>query len=110
MARQLINTLEAAGCAFHRGRPESRSVHERSKEEYSMAVALEKTLRRELLINGRSYVIAISPQGLKLTLKRKRKGLELHWDALVSGDAALVRALNASLKLLPEGASARGGP
>ena len=74
-----------------------------------MAVALEKTLRREILVNGRSYVIAISPQGLKLTLKRKRKGLEMNWDALVSGEAALVKALNASLKQLPEGAPAHGG-
>ena len=62
-----------------------------------MTTRLEKTLKRELDINGRPFIIAISPEGLKLTLKGRRKGLELQWDALVSGDAALAVALNASL-------------
>lgn len=62
-----------------------------------MATLLEKTLKRELSIGGISYLLAISPAGLKLTLKGRRKGLELQWDALVSGDAALAVALNASL-------------
>jgi hypothetical protein len=62
-----------------------------------MATLLEKTLKRELSIGGRAYILAISPEGLKLTLKGRRKGLELQWDALVSGDAALAVALNASL-------------
>jgi hypothetical protein len=58
---------------------------------------LDKTLKRELRIGDRSYVVAISPLTLKLTPKGKRKGLELQWEALVSGDAALVAALNASV-------------
>jgi len=58
---------------------------------------LEKTLKRELRIDGRSYIVAISPAGLKLTLKGKRNGLTLQWAALISGDAALAVALNASL-------------
>jgi hypothetical protein len=62
-----------------------------------MATLLEKTLKRELSIGGRAYILAISPEGLKLTLKGRRKGLELQWDSLVSGDAALAVALNASL-------------
>jgi hypothetical protein len=62
-----------------------------------MATLLEKTLKRELSIGGRAYVLAISPEGLKLTLKGQRKGLELQWDALVNGDAALAVALNASI-------------
>jgi hypothetical protein len=62
-----------------------------------MTTPLEKTLKRELSINGGAYVLAISPEGLKLTVKGRRKGLELQWDALVSGDAALAIALNASL-------------
>jgi hypothetical protein len=62
-----------------------------------MATLLEKTLKRELSIGGRAYILAISPEGLKLTLKGRRKGLELQWDALVSGDAALAVALNASI-------------
>jgi hypothetical protein len=62
-----------------------------------MTTPLEKTLRRALKIADRDYVLAISPQGLKLTLKGHRKGLELAWDALVSGEAALATALNASV-------------
>jgi hypothetical protein len=62
-----------------------------------MATLLEKTLKRELFVGGRAYILAISPEGLKLTLKGRRRGLELQWDALVSGDAALAVALNASI-------------
>ncbi len=62
-----------------------------------MTTPLEKTLKRELRIKGRAFILAISPGGLKLTLKGRRKGLELQWDALVSGDAALAVALNASI-------------
>ena len=35
---------------------------------------------------------------LKLVPKGKRNGLELSWQALASGDAALATALNASLR------------
>ena len=62
-----------------------------------MTTPLEKTLKRELRIDGRTFIVAISPMGLKLTIKGRRKGLELKWDALVSGDAALAVALNASV-------------
>jgi len=72
-----------------------------------MATLLEKTLKRQLSIGGSAYILAISPAGLKLTLKGRRKGVELHWDALVSGDAALAVALNASLGALASKPAAR---
>jgi hypothetical protein len=62
-----------------------------------MATLLDKTLKRELHIKGQTYIIALSPEGLKLTPKGRRKGLELQWEALISGDAALAVALNASV-------------
>jgi hypothetical protein len=62
-----------------------------------MATRLEKTLKRELSIGGQAYMVSISPEGLKLTLKGRRKGVELEWKSLVSGDAALATSLNASL-------------
>jgi hypothetical protein len=62
-----------------------------------MATLLDKTLKRELRIGDRSYIVTISPLTLKLTPKGKRKGLELQWEALVNGDAALAAALNASV-------------
>ena len=62
-----------------------------------MATKLDKALRREVSIAGEPYMVTISPDGLKLVPKGKRKGLELAWKALVSGEAALATALNASL-------------
>ncbi len=63
-----------------------------------MATKLDKPLKRELQVAGEPYVLTISPDGLKLVPKGKRKGQELAWDALLSGEAALAAALNASLK------------
>ena len=63
-----------------------------------MATKLEKPLKREVLIDGNPYMLTISPEGLKLVPKGKRNGLELAWPALVSGDAALATALNASIQ------------
>ena len=59
---------------------------------------LEKPLKREIQIEGRPYMLTVSPEGLKLVPKGRRKGQELAWSALVSGEAALAAALNASLK------------
>jgi hypothetical protein len=61
-----------------------------------MATKLEKPLKREVMIGEQAYMLTISPEGLKLVVKGKRNGLELAWTALVSGDAALATALNAS--------------
>jgi hypothetical protein len=62
-----------------------------------MATKLAKPLRREINIGDDPYIVTLSPEGLKLTAKGKRKGIELAWSALVSGEAALASALNASL-------------
>ncbi|WP_433851511.1 hypothetical protein [Stenotrophomonas nitritireducens] len=59
---------------------------------------LDKQLRRELTIEGKAYTLSLDPVGLKLVEKGRRKGLELRWTDLVSGDAALAAALQASLK------------
>ncbi len=63
-----------------------------------MATKLEKPLKREIVVGGKPYIVTITPEGLKLVPKGKRKGQELAWNALVSGDAALAHALNASLQ------------
>lgn len=62
-----------------------------------MTTKLDGTLKREITINGHDYTLSISPQGMTLALKGKRKGFDLEWSALVNGDAALASALNASL-------------
>ena len=58
---------------------------------------LKSDLNRELKIGGAAYRVTISPQGFKLVLKGRRKGLEIAWRDLVSGDAAMAVALRASL-------------
>jgi hypothetical protein len=63
-----------------------------------MATKLDKPLKRELDLGGEPYTLTISPEGLKLVPKGRRKGQELAWKDLVSGEAALAVALNASLE------------
>ena len=63
-----------------------------------MTTKLDKPLRRELDIDGKLYTLTIDIDGLKLVEKGRRKGDELRWKDIVSGDAALSAALSASLK------------
>lgn len=59
---------------------------------------LDKTLKREVLIDDVPYTLTLDPDGLQLTQKGRRKGLHLAWTDLVNGDAGLAAALSASLK------------
>jgi hypothetical protein len=74
-----------------------------------MTTPLEKTVKRELHLKGQTYIIAICADGLKLTLKGHRKGLELKWESLISGDEALAVALNASVGQFAAEPDAPGG-
>jgi hypothetical protein len=58
---------------------------------------LDKPLKRELSVDGQAYTLTIYPDGLKLVEKGKRKGLELSWKDVLSGDAGLAAALQASV-------------
>ena len=62
-----------------------------------MTTKLDRPLKRELSIGGKPYTLTISQDALHLVPKGHRKGYELTWVDLVSGDAALATALNASL-------------
>ena len=62
-----------------------------------MATKLDKPLKREIEIDGAAYMLTIDPEGMKLVPKGKRLGHELRWKDVVSGQAALTAALNASL-------------
>ena len=64
-----------------------------------MATKLEKALKREVDVDGRPYMLTVTPEGMRLVPKGRRNGLEIAWKDLVSGDAALATALNASLKV-----------
>lgn len=63
-----------------------------------MATRLDKPLKREIAIEGKPYMLTITPEGFKLVPKGKRKGQEIAWRDLVGGEAALAAALNASLQ------------
>jgi hypothetical protein len=65
-----------------------------------MPTPLDKPLKREVTVDGTVYVLTLTPEGLHLAPKGKRKGIDLTWQALVSGDAALAVELRASLDRL----------
>jgi hypothetical protein len=73
-----------------------------------MTTKLDKPLKRELAIAGKPYRLTITPIGFSLALKGHRKGQELRWVDLVSGDAALATALNASLAQATKVESGKG--
>ena len=63
-----------------------------------MATVLDRELKRQVTVDGTDFTIALDPEGLRLIGKGKRKPeVELLWRDLVSGDAAMAVALNASL-------------
>jgi hypothetical protein len=47
-----------------------------------MPTKLEKTVKREIEIDGQPFTVAISPEGLKITQKGFRKGQEVTWRQL----------------------------
>ena len=48
-----------------------------------MVTKLDKTLKREIEIDGQPYMVAISPEGIKVTQKGFRKGPELTWKEII---------------------------
>ena len=62
-----------------------------------MTAKLDKTIKRELEIDGKAYTIAISPEGVKVTEKGRRNGPEMTWRTIIAGDTALSESLKASV-------------
>jgi hypothetical protein len=62
-----------------------------------MTAKLDKTIKRELELDGKLYTIAIAPDGIKVTEKGRRNGQELSWRSLISGDASLNENLKISV-------------
>ena len=65
-----------------------------------MPTPLEKSLKREVTVGDTVYTLNIDPEGLRLVQKGKRKGIDLTWEGIVGGDAALAVELRASLNRL----------
>jgi hypothetical protein len=82
-------------------------AHRMHPDGARMTTKLTEPLRREIEIDGAPYTLTITPEGFTLVVKGRRKGYELAWSALVSGDAALATALNASLRVKPASSDTR---
>jgi hypothetical protein len=44
-----------------------------------MATQLDKPIKRELDIEGTTYTVTISPEGIQVVQKGKRKGVAVSW-------------------------------
>ena len=64
-----------------------------------MATRLDKTIKRELELDGKLYTVSLSPEGIKVVPKGGRKGHEISWASLLSGDVELRRDLKLSLHM-----------
>ncbi len=62
-----------------------------------MATRLDKTIKRELELEGKLYTVSVGPEGIKVVPKGGRKGQEVSWTALLSGEVELRRDLTMSL-------------
>jgi hypothetical protein len=49
-----------------------------------MATKLDKTIKREIEMDGTTFTVTISPEGVKLTQKGFRKGPEMTWKELAA--------------------------
>ena len=63
-----------------------------------MATRLDKTIKRELELDGRLYTVSVSPEGVTVVPKGRRKGQHLTWQGILSGEAELDRDLKLSLE------------
>lgn len=62
-----------------------------------MTTKLDKSLKREIDLDGTLYTVTMSAEGVKVVQKGKRKGHELSWRDIISGDARLAQDLQISL-------------
>ena len=68
-----------------------------------MATVLDKALKRQITVDGVDYTVNVDPDGLRLVRKGRRlPEVELRWRDLLSGEAAMAVALNASLDGAPK--------
>ena len=62
-----------------------------------MITPLEKPLRRAVQIEGKPYVVTLTPTGLRLVPKGHRKGVEITWQQILDGEVELSAQLVGSL-------------
>jgi hypothetical protein len=89
--------LRDASCTPARGPRHELCLLRESRRTARMTTKLEGQLKREIAVGDDAYTLTLSPDGFVLARKGRRKGLSIRWADLVSGEAALATALNASL-------------
>jgi hypothetical protein len=62
-----------------------------------MTTKLDKSIKRELDLDGKLYTVTIAPDGIKVVEKGKRKGQEIPWRSIITGDASLAESLKISV-------------
>ena len=62
-----------------------------------MTAKLESLIKRELKLGSETYTVSMSPEGVKIALKGRRKGRGISWETLLSGDAELTQQLKMSV-------------
>ena len=62
-----------------------------------MTAKLDKSIKRELELDGKTYTVTIAPEGVKVTEKGRRNGPEVSWISIISGDATLNESLKTSV-------------
>jgi hypothetical protein len=63
-----------------------------------VTTVLDKELKRRITVGATEYTVALGPDGFRVLGKGKRRPeVELRWSDLLSGEAAMAVALNASL-------------
>ncbi|HET9728045.1 MAG TPA: hypothetical protein VF785_04855 [Gemmatimonadaceae bacterium] len=62
-----------------------------------MTAKLDKSIKRELELDGKTYTITIAPEGVKVTEKGRRNGPEVSWRSIIGGDATLNEDLKISV-------------
>jgi hypothetical protein len=60
-----------------------------------MATKLNKQLKREIDVDGKPYMVTLSPEGVKLTEKGKRLGREHSWKDLLGAEGTAATAPSA---------------
>ena len=67
-----------------------------------MTTKLDKPLKREIEVNGVAFTVTLTPEGVKVVEKGKRKGQELSWERIIRGDVTLGQDLADSIELTME--------
>lgn len=62
-----------------------------------MTTPLDRPVRRAVEIDGVPYVVTLLPTGVRLVRKGHRKGAEVTWQQILSGEVVLDAQLAASV-------------